>query len=118
MGQGRKPQPLHRLAGKRVLFQGKFDRGQEERLKAIAEAQQGEVVEDVDANLNYLVVPDLSAGKTIQKKVASLNGRGASIQVIDVDAFLKLAGPSDEEILGLIRAGRKAGALYGKIAES
>ena len=98
---------LNRLAGKTIAFSGKFGSGYkgEPSLKAMAEAQQGTVVEDLSAKVDYLVLPDLTAGKTVQKKALQLNGKGAAIQIIDADAFCKLAEPTDEELLALLRAG-------------
>jgi uncharacterized protein YjbI with pentapeptide repeats len=97
---------LNRLAGKKLVFSGKFGYGAEDSLKAVAEAQQGKVLDELDATVDYLVLPDAAAGKTIQKKAVALNGKGAAIQVIDVDAFRKLAEPTEAEILELLRAGR------------
>ena len=70
---------LNRLSGKRLVFSGKFGYGVEESLKALAEAQQGTVCDDLDAKVDYLVLPDLGTGKTIQKKALSLNAKGAAI---------------------------------------
>jgi uncharacterized protein YjbI with pentapeptide repeats len=95
---------LNRLAGKKLVFNGKFNYGDEDSLKAIAEAQQGTVKDDLDAKVDYLVLADLSASKTIQKKALSLNSKGAAIQVIDADAFKKLAEPTEEEMVALLRA--------------
>jgi len=96
---------LNRLAGKKFVFSGKFDYGVEDTLKALADAQQGTVKDDLDDKVDYLVVPDLSAGKTIQKRALSLNGKGAAIQVIDADDFKKMSEPTEDEILALLRAG-------------
>ena len=53
----------------------------------MAEAQQATVLDDLSDKTNYLVLADLTAGKTIQKKAMSLNGKGAAIQVMDAVAF-------------------------------
>jgi uncharacterized protein YjbI with pentapeptide repeats len=97
---------LNRLAGKKLVFSGKFGYGVEDCLKAMAEAQQGKILDDLDAATDYLVLADASAGKTIQKNAVTLNGKGASIQVIDADAFRKVAEPTEAEILELLRAGQ------------
>ncbi len=104
---------LNRLAGKRLIFSGKFGYGVEESLKAMAGAQQGTLSDDLDDKVDYLVLADLSAGKTIQKKALALNGKGANIQIVDADGFKKLAEPTDQEILALLRAG-ESGA-YAKM---
>src|SRR5262249_22915359 len=96
---------LNRLAGKKLVFDGKFGYGALDSLKAMADAQQGTVRDDLDAKMDYLVLADVSASKTIQKKAMSLNAKGASIQVIDADAFKTLVEPTDEEIVALLKAG-------------
>ncbi len=113
MAKKQKPSGLNRLAGKKVVFNGKFAYGEEERLKAMAEAQAGTLTEDLDAKTDYLVLADLNAGKTIQKKVVSLNGKGATIQVIDVEEFKKLAEPTEQEILEMLRSGEAE--IFNKI---
>jgi uncharacterized protein YjbI with pentapeptide repeats len=107
---------LDRLAGKRLVFSGKFGYGVEDSLKAMAAAQQGKVSDDLDAKTDYLVLADASAGKTIQKKALALNGKGAAIQVIDADAFRQLAEPTAAEILELLRSGRSE--TYAKLSGS
>jgi len=106
---------LNRLAGKKVLFNGKFGYGTQEWMQAMAEAQQGVVVDDLDAAVDYLVLPDLSAGKTVQKKAQSLNAKGATIQVMDVAAFMTLVDPSPTEILALIRGGKTGAPILAKL---
>ena len=69
----------------------------------MAEAQQGKVLDDLTDKVDFLVVADLNAGKTIQKKAASLNGRGAAIQVIGEDAFLALVKPTSDEFVAYLR---------------
>src|SRR5690349_11049665 len=106
---------LDRLAGKKVVFNGKFDWGVEESLTAMAKAQQGKIKDDVDLSVDYLVLADLNAGKTLQKKAMSLNAKGASIHVIDADAFRKLVEPSEQEILAMLRGGKSdaLAEIYG-----
>src|SRR6476660_8208856 len=106
---------LNRLLGKNIVFNGKFGYILAQ-LKALAEAQQGIVEEDVSASTDYLVLADPSAGKTIQKKVVSLNAKGASIQVISSTDFEKLILPTDEEVLALIKSGAKAADIFNKAA--
>lgn len=96
---------LNRLAGKKVVLSGRFSYGVKERLQALAEAQQAKVVDDLSDKVDYLVVADLSGGKTMQKKAMTLNGKGASIQTLDADAFGQLVEPTDDEVIELVRAG-------------
>jgi len=94
--------PLNALRGKTVHFQGKW--GDElERVRALVEAQQGTIAPVVIKSLDYAVLADLSAGKTIQKEIASLNAKGAHIQVLDATGIAGLAEPSSDQILQLIR---------------
>jgi hypothetical protein len=102
-----------RLAGKKLVFSGKFDYGVEDSLKAMAEAQQGKVLDDVAADVDYLVLADTSGGKSIQKKAMTLNTKGATIQVIDADAFRQLVEPTEAELLELIRTGQSE--TYSKL---
>ncbi len=103
---------MNRLAGKQVVFSGKFDWGEENSLGELATAQGGTVQGALDATSDYLVVADLSGSKTDQKKALSLNGKGASIQVIDRGAFWADFAPTAEEVAELIRT--EDAIRYGK----
>jgi uncharacterized protein YjbI with pentapeptide repeats len=116
MAKRQRSATLNRLAGKRLVFSGKFAYGVEDSLKAMAEAQQGAVCDDLSDKVDYLVLADLSGGKTIQKKVVARNAKGAAIQVIDVDGFKNLAEPTEDEVLALLRAGESE--VYAKICGS
>jgi uncharacterized protein YjbI with pentapeptide repeats len=105
---------LNKLAGKTVMFQGKFGYGEMERLKAMAEAQGGNVVEELDASVDFLVRADLTGGKTVQKKAQSLNGKGASVQAVDANAFENVVKPSAEQVMALIRGGAECAPLLSK----
>ena len=70
---------LDRLAGKKLVFDGKFGYGVEDSLKAMAEVQQGKVLEELDASTDFLVLDDAAASKTVQKKALALNGKGGVI---------------------------------------
>ena len=101
-----------RLAGKRVLFQGKFGWGDEDRLRDRAEIQGATLAKALDAKLDYLVLPDATAGKTARQKAQSLIAKGAGIRVLDADDFGKLVEPTDGDLLNLIRGGKQnAGAF-------
>jgi uncharacterized protein YjbI with pentapeptide repeats len=109
---------LTRMLQKHVCFHGKFDYGAKERLTGMVEAQQGMVVEALDAAVDFLVLRDLASGKTIQKQVLSLNTKGAAVQVIDADAFEKLVAPTEAELLALIRGGKANADLFAKAVGS
>jgi uncharacterized protein YjbI with pentapeptide repeats/acetolactate synthase small subunit len=106
---------LKRLLGQTICFAGKFGWGVLDRLQKLAEAQQGVVVDDLNASVNLLVLPDLNSGKTVQKKAASLNAKGASIQVIDADDFEKRVTPDVMEITSLLHAGPSARDVLAKV---
>src|SRR5947199_384177 len=111
-------QILKALLGKKVMFQGKFGRSWEqvrEQLEAKAEAQQGLITDKLDKDLDILVVPELPAGQTIQKKVQTLNAKGASIQLMDAESFAKTVHPTDAEMAELMRRGPKGATLFNKV---
>ncbi len=114
MANKRQSRVLSKLLGKKVCLQGKFDRGDRERLVELIEAQQGTVAEDLDATVDFLVLPDLSAGKTMRKKAQSLNAKGAAIQVQCADAFKMTIEPTREQVLELIRSGKESAAIFAK----
>src|SRR5256885_1071436 len=78
---------LDRLERKKVFFSGRFGYGEQEQLEALVQLQGGKVVKDLDKASDYLVLADPTAGKTIQQKALSLNGKGATIQVIGCEDF-------------------------------
>jgi uncharacterized protein YjbI with pentapeptide repeats len=100
---------LNALAGKVVTFQGRFpgrQRWQHACVVELAKAQQGTVVDELDANTHYLVVADLTSAKGAQQKAAALNAKGAAIQIVDLDAFQKQISPSADQFASLVRGGR------------
>lgn len=107
---------LKKLAGKKLVFSGKFDYDGEERLKALATAQGASVVKDLDGKVDCLILADLNAGKTIQKKVTSLNAKGAAIEVIDEAAFLERARPTEDQLLALLKEGRRGAKALASMA--
>ena len=98
---------LGRLKKARVCLQGKFDRGERERLAALVEAQGGEVVADLDVKTTHLVLPDLASGATIQKKAEALRKKGAAVEIVDTATFLKTANPIAEELVALLKDGKR-----------
>ncbi len=109
------PAVLNRLVAQKVCFNGKFSYGVQAALAGRAEAQQGTVVEELDASVNYLVLADLSASKGVQKEALKLNAKGATIQVIDADAFAKIVEPTETDVLALIRGGKKNAVIFKKV---
>jgi uncharacterized protein YjbI with pentapeptide repeats len=109
---------LTAMLGKTIVLSGKFERGEREYLQDLTEAQQGIVKDDLDSKVDILVLADAAAGKTIQKKAASLNARGAAVQTINKDAFLQLIQPSDDQVLALIRGGNQTVDLFHKVFDA
>jgi uncharacterized protein YjbI with pentapeptide repeats len=110
---------LNGLAGKKIAFKGTFARMQrweKERVAHLVEAQQGRIVADFDASVDILVVPDVTSGKTAQQKAASLNARGAAIQVVELDAFEKQIAPTTDQVIAVIRGGSANAGLFSKAA--
>jgi uncharacterized protein YjbI with pentapeptide repeats len=116
MAKRQESSELKKLPGKKLFFNGKFDYDGEERLSTLAKAQGGTVVKVLDGKVDYLVLADLSAGKTIQKKVMTLNAKGAAIQVIDEAAFLETFRPSQDQLLALLQQGRRAAKALAMMA--
>ena len=109
-----KKQPLlGRLVGMRVLFQGRFGRRGDARLKAQASAHGAVVAKALDAQVDYLVLPDAASAKAVRQKAQSLIAKGATIRVLEAGDFEKLVEPTGEELLALILAGgKKNGELF------
>jgi hypothetical protein len=80
----------------------------------MAEAQSGIVSTDLDSAVNYLVLPDPSQGKTVQKKITSLNAKGAAVQLVEKTDFHKLMMPSPDQSLAIIRGGAANATLLSK----
>src|SRR5690348_16344871 len=103
---------LSRLKGKKVVFGGKFGYGEKDQLAALARMQSATIAEDLEPNCDYLVIPDMTRSKTVQKKAQSLNSKGASIRIVDAGDFKQLVEPSVEDILAMLRRGTKASELF------
>ena len=114
MGKQQTEPVLNRLKGRTVVFQGKFGYGEADQLRAMAEAQGATIGEALDKSTDYLVLPDLSGGKTAQKKAQSLIAKGATIQVLDAGDFRKLVEPMPDEIVAMIRKGAAFAETFNK----
>lgn len=104
-----------RLANKKVLIHGRFDYYRQRHYPDLVTALGGTLADDLDATVGYVVLPDLGAAKGVQQKVASLNKNGASIAILDAAGFDVLATLTADEVLALIRAGRKSANLFQTI---
>jgi uncharacterized protein YjbI with pentapeptide repeats len=106
---------LGRLAGKIIVFSGKFSRDDhEDVLRSRAEVLQANIADELDASTNIVVVPDLPGTKSLQKTVASLNAGGAQIKMVDPLGFSGMVLPTRDELLGFIRTGTAAAATFAK----
>jgi len=99
------------LKGKKITLQGKFDRFERPSIEEMIQLQQGKLVDDLDKSVDYLVVADMSSGMPAQRKAQSLNSKGASIQVLDVAGLDKIACPSEQDIVQIIRMGKSGADL-------
>jgi len=105
---------LTALAGKTVFFSGKFEWGEENRLTLMAQAHQGSIAKDLSPKVDYLVLADPAAGKTIQKKAASLNAKGAQIQAINIADFEAIVTITQAQVLSLLRGGKEQAELLAR----
>jgi uncharacterized protein YjbI with pentapeptide repeats len=96
---------LNRLAGKKVVFCGKFDEAWLGPLKSMVQAQQGTIAKDLTKAVDYLVLAEFSVSKTLLKKAVALNSKGAAIQVIEGADFQRLANLTRDELLALLQDG-------------
>lgn len=108
---------LTRLLGKKFVFEGKFGYGDSERKGLIARvtAQGGEVVDELDATVNYLVIADLEQSKKPQKTAEKLNASGAAIQIIQSTKVFELSKITDEEYIAVLQAGQRGRAFIEEL---
>jgi uncharacterized protein YjbI with pentapeptide repeats len=107
---------LSAMFGNKILFNGTFGRGEQDRLMALAEAQQGIVVTKLDASVNIAVIADATPAKTVLQKVKALNAKGAAIRVLKAAEFLPLVLPTEPQIVQLIKGGAATAAIFAKVA--
>ncbi len=96
---------LAKVKGKSFCFTGTLPARREE-IVALIEAEGGQVVEEVAATLDYLVVGQTRSGapSAAQKKAERLNLKGATIALLDNSAFRDLFAPTADEVLAMLRA--------------
>lgn len=99
------------LKGKKITLQGKFDRFERPSIEEMIQLQQGKLVDDLDKSVDYLVVAEMSSGMPAQKKAQSLNSKGANIQILDIAGLDKVASPTEQNIIQIIRMGKGAAGL-------
>jgi uncharacterized protein YjbI with pentapeptide repeats len=112
---------LGRLKNVRACLQGRFDRDFRALLVTIVEAQGGAVADDLDAKITHVVTPAGAPASSLQKKVDALNKKGASVALVDEDAFLAHVRPTSDELTALIhdgKRGRKALAVVAPVYEN
>jgi len=76
--------------------------------------QQGKLVDSLNKSVDYLVVADMSSGMPAQRKAQALNLKGASIQILDVADLDKIACPTEQDIIQIIRMGKKGRDILTK----
>ncbi|MCU0979115.1 MAG: pentapeptide repeat-containing protein [Pirellulaceae bacterium] len=105
--------PAGRVAGRRFVFTGKLvgtsgGYGTRQAAEAFVKAEGGQVVAELDASVDYLVVGATrgSGNSGAEKKALQLNQKkGARIQVLDELAFLALFAFTADEIVALLESG-------------
>ena len=102
------------LKGKKVTLQGRFDRSERPSIEEMIQLQQGKVVDSLNKSVDYLVVADMSSGIPAQRKAQALNSKGANIQVLDVADLDKIACPTEQDIIQIIRMGKKGRDILTK----
>lgn len=116
MAKGKQRNYLNRLANKSVMYHGKkFYYEQIETVKELTEFQQGRLLDKFSSSIDYLILDDLSQNKTLQQKVATLNAKGASIQVLDFNQFEQQFQPTDDDLWAVIQDGKaeEQKAIFG-----
>jgi uncharacterized protein YjbI with pentapeptide repeats len=103
--------PALKFQGKTVALVGQRKNwSPDSRLPQLIEAEGGRMVEDVTADVHFLVVynPSPRGQWAAEKKAEQINRkRGAHIRVIDVAAFWQLLSVQPEEALALLRGGEE-----------
>jgi uncharacterized protein YjbI with pentapeptide repeats len=119
------PQPVDWSAKfKNVTFvlSGRFKNLDKSGAKSHLKLFGGTLAEKLSATVNYLVVCEKQSTKpsVAEKQAVRLNSKGAAIQVIDQDEFLKLLNPNADEAKAMLTSpvGRKAWETMGRWDES
>jgi uncharacterized protein YjbI with pentapeptide repeats len=99
-----------KLAGKTFAFTGTLQHGEREKVAEHVRAEGGQVVAEVTADIDYLVVGSTRSGQPTQaeQKAKRLNQKqGTAIQIIDEDQLHEMCRPSREEALAMLTSGPK-----------
>ncbi|MBI3411926.1 MAG: pentapeptide repeat-containing protein [Planctomycetes bacterium] len=93
-----------KFTGKTFAFAGKT--WNVDQYKELVTSEGGNVVDDVSAKLDYLIL-GRARGKTAQEKEAEkLNAKsGAAIQVLSETDFLAMVAPSRDEAIAMLKGG-------------
>jgi len=96
-----------KLRGQTFAFTGQIQH--KTKVTAWIKKEGGKLLAAVSANLNYLVVGEKrgSAPTATEQKAIKLNGQGANIQVIEEADFWQLVAPSRDDVIAMLRAGKK-----------
>lgn len=109
---------LDRLKNKNVFCTGRYDWCDKGYLDVMCNAHQAVVQKAISSSTDYLIVPTLKEGVTAQKQAASLNKKGASIQVIDFATFKQMTALTYDEVLKLMRAKLPDDFRLGEVLDS
>ena len=107
---------LSRFKNMRVVFHGKFQPSERECLSQMTQAHGGTVASDLDAKVTHLVLPVMASGAAMRKKAASLRNKGTAIEVMDAAAFRELVNPTQDELMALLKDGRRGAKALAAVA--
>lgn len=98
------------LARKSFHFAGRLAKltdSPHEDFPAVAREHGAEIHDELTADVQYVVVVELNPTSGIEKKIAKLNDKGASIQTITAETFLVMLLPTTEQVRTLLAAGEE-----------
>ena len=100
-----------RFQGKSFCFAGRFEKYGRERcrdwLDRYVLSEGGKIVEKLTSDVSYLVMKEPTGTSAHEKKMAQLNAKGASIEVITGEQLRELFLPTNDEVIAMLLAGKK-----------
>src|SRR5438067_2174140 len=85
-----------RFKGKKAVLFGRLD-AVLGKIGELVESQGGELVDELDETVDFLILPSLAGNKKVQKEVAALNAAGAKIEMVDTaSAYKRIVAEMEE----------------------
>lgn len=97
-----------KFEGKSYHFAGRFDRyspHDRETLERVVRTLGGTLADKLDSSVSFLVLAKPTGSSSHEQKVAKLNTKGASIQVVEPESLLRELIPSQDEYFALVTTG-------------